>query len=343
MKVLKAIFIFVLIVFGVIIFLEILPVSPKYSNPNPWIVEKGTKPLIIPHGGAKLLYPENTIYAYEKLEEDNYDVFEVDLTLTNDEKLITHHDISLERTISDPELINNLTYDEIVSKYINSSFAEDFRNFEGQGLETIDIIKDKIVPATLDYLFTKYKDKMFILELKDTKKNSGNETMVKAVDKLIQLIDEHRMKDNVIVAAFDDDIIKLIREKSNGEMITTASTNEAIKFVKFSLLRIDFFYRPQDGVLMLPADLKLSEQRTKTANKFPGFIRKQIIKEKAGSYYTDLVKSYLIKDAHRHNIAIFYWTVNDEEQMKALIELGVDGIITDRPDILRKVYEEMGI
>lgn len=341
MKVLKAIFIFVLIVFGVIIFLEILPVSPKYSNPNPWIVEKGTKPLIIPHGGAKLLYPENTIYAFEKLAKEGYDVFEVDLTLTKDDKLISHHDINLARTTSDSEIIIDLTYEEIISKYISSHFAEDFRNFEDKGIEDIDLIKDQVIPATLDYLFTKYQDKFFILELKDTKNNSGNKTMVKAVDKLIQLIDVYRMKDNVIVAAFDDEMIKLIREKSNGEVITTAAIDESIRFVKFSLFRVDFFYRPQDGVLMLPADLKLSEQQTKTANKFPGFIRKQIIKEKAGSYYTDLVKSYLIKDAHRHNMAIFYWTVNDEEQMKALIELGVDGIITDRPDVLRKIYEEM--
>ncbi len=37
-----------------------------------------------------------------------------------------------------------------------------------------------------------------------------------------------------------------------------------------------------------------------------------------------------------------YWTINDEEEMRALIELGADGIITDRPDLLFEVLEDMG-
>ena len=36
------------------------------------------------------------------------------------------------------------------------------------------------------------------------------------------------------------------------------------------------------------------------------------------------------------------WTVNDREDMAMLYDMGVDGIITDRPWILRKVLEEKG-
>jgi glycerophosphoryl diester phosphodiesterase len=42
----------------------------------------------------------------------------------------------------------------------------------------------------------------------------------------------------------------------------------------------------------------------------------------------------LIESAHALNLQVHAWTINDEESMKRLIELGVDGIITDYPDRL---------
>jgi glycerophosphoryl diester phosphodiesterase len=42
----------------------------------------------------------------------------------------------------------------------------------------------------------------------------------------------------------------------------------------------------------------------------------------------------VIKAAHKQNIRVEAWTVNDVVTMRALIDLGIDGIITDYPDIL---------
>jgi len=38
---------------------------------------------------------------------------------------------------------------------------------------------------------------------------------------------------------------------------------------------------------------------------------------------------------------VHYWTINDRETMKELIELGADGIITDRPDIMIELLEDL--
>ena len=46
---------------------------------------------------------------------------------------------------------------------------------------------------------------------------------------------------------------------------------------------------------------------------------------------------------HDEGFATFVWTVNDRAAMDAMIALGVDGIITDYPDRLRRVLEERGI
>ena len=53
-----------------------------------------------------------------------------------------------------------------------------------------------------------------------------------------------------------------------------------------------------------------------------------------------LDKSTLIKRAHRRKIAVQYWTINEEEEMRRLIELGCDAIMTDNPKLLKEVLED---
>ncbi len=50
-----------------------------------------------------------------------------------------------------------------------------------------------------------------------------------------------------------------------------------------------------------------------------------------------------LADAHALGLKVLPWTVNDRSDMRRLIELGVDGIITDYPDRLRSVMAEMGM
>lgn len=51
-------------------------------------------------------------------------------------------------------------------------------------------------------------------------------------------------------------------------------------------------------------------------------------------------KKTIIKRAHRRNIAVQYWTINDADEMRELIELGCDCIMTDNPELLSSVLEE---
>ena len=53
------------------------------------------------------------------------------------------------------------------------------------------------------------------------------------------------------------------------------------------------------------------------------------------------VKQDLVDDIHELDKRIHVWTVNDEQHMKELIALGVDGIITDKPDLLREVLKKL--
>ncbi|WP_280426145.1 glycerophosphodiester phosphodiesterase family protein [Nocardia carnea] len=58
--------------------------------------------------------------------------------------------------------------------------------------------------------------------------------------------------------------------------------------------------------------------------------------------YTPFTTAELVDTAHRHGLRVVPWTVDDPATMAHLLGLGVDGIITNRPDVLRTILEENG-
>lgn len=50
----------------------------------------------------------------------------------------------------------------------------------------------------------------------------------------------------------------------------------------------------------------------------------------------------LIRRAHRQGLQVHVWTVNETAEMHRLLDLGVDGIVTDRADLLKDVLQERG-
>lgn len=76
-------------------------------------------------------------------------------------------------------------------------------------------------------------------------------------------------------------------------------------------------------------------------DKIPAFIRNNIGIKVGDAYEPNLMHKQIINDAHRKNMAVFYWTINDPDEMRELIKLGADGIITDRPDLLKQIIDEL--
>ena len=59
-------------------------------------------------------------------------------------------------------------------------------------------------------------------------------------------------------------------------------------------------------------------------------------------YFGDLDAAKL-KEAQSLGLKVLVWTINDAPTMERMLDLGVDGLITDRPDIARKVLGARGI
>src|SRR5262245_23058198 len=77
---------------------QILPTRGKVPGQNPWRPAVGQRPLIIAHGGGQGLHPANTLPAFEHSATSGCDVLEMDVRLTKDGALVTHHDETIDRT-----------------------------------------------------------------------------------------------------------------------------------------------------------------------------------------------------------------------------------------------------
>jgi glycerophosphoryl diester phosphodiesterase len=116
----------------------------------------------------------------------------------------------------------------------------------------------------------------------------------------------------VIINSFDDDIIRSFKQISHRQVALGASRAEVKRFVILSKLHLSGFYRPQANVLEIPV-------------------------ENSG---VNLRDKHLIETAHRFNMQVYYWTIDDKKTMRELLNLGADGILTNRPDLLKEVVEE---
>ena len=55
-----------------------------------------------------------------------------------------------------------------------------------------------------------------------------------------------------------------------------------------------------------------------------------------------VVDAGLLGTAHAHGREVHVWTIDGPDEMRALLDLGVDGLLSDRPDLLREVLRERG-
>jgi glycerophosphoryl diester phosphodiesterase len=55
-----------------------------------------------------------------------------------------------------------------------------------------------------------------------------------------------------------------------------------------------------------------------------------------------VVTEEFVDEAHANGLAVHVWTINDRDEMEWLIDIGVDGVMSDRPSLLEEVLAEKG-
>ena len=111
-----------------------------------------------------------------------------------------------------------------------------------------------------------------------------------------------------VIASFRSESVKYIRANNPG-IATSSTAGEVLLFWVLNSVGLGFAYVPGGETMQVPPE------------------------------YLDLplVTSSFVTGAHRHNVDVYVWTINREEDMKRHIDHGADGIITDYPDRLLKV------
>jgi glycerophosphoryl diester phosphodiesterase len=162
-----------------------------------------------------------------------------------------------------------------------------------------------IAIPTLEEVFQEIKHTAFVIEIKDTDP--------KVERKVAKLIKKYKMKKKVIVGSFNDDSIKRFANSTDGK-IPIGTGEKTLKFYVFlHKLHLDRIYPLKRNAVQIPVRVG----------------------------HVDLATERLINTIRERNIAIHYWTINDEKTMKELIKMNVDGIITDFPNkMLRLVNKD---
>ncbi len=277
---------------------------------NPYIT--GDKALVSAHRSGKDIAPENTMAAFQyciETEDFNVDIYEFDLHITKDGKLILLHDSTLDRTTNSAEHFgveevkpSEKTYEEL--RELN--FGENFKNADGEypyrGLRGDDIpdeLRAVLLEDVLDYLESN-GDFQYIIEIKDSGENGK-----KACDELYRILKEKELLADVVFGTFNPDVTAYA-DKNYPDMLRSASIIETIVFYVLCGYGID-----------VDAD-------------FFKYEALQIPSERAIIY---LNTPRVINYAHKHNIAVQYWTINDAQEVEELNSIGADCIMSDAPDM----------
>lgn len=316
MKILNKIFKILLIVLIVLI---VFP-RPKYKNKNIWLKENNdNKTLVMAHAGGKGVYPGNTLKAFEYSYNIGVDVLEMDVHMTSDNVLVLRHGENETGNIKSMSNCDTVIWKETyIYLYENCNFGYNYQEEDGtylyRDLTHDEWVDQKVYLTKLEELFISFGDSiLYNIEIKADADAPRNET----ADELYNMILKYDLFENILVATSFDDISKYI-VKEYPKINLSTSHDEAEKAIMMSYSFTSAFYKPSSySALQIPTSFSVP-----------------VIKE------LNLSSKLLLWNLHRHNMAVHYWTINDETEMRRLIKLGVDGIITDYPELLISIINE---
>ena len=333
MRKFKALKIIGIVLAVIVIFFAAINIIPPKANveSNPFIVEKGSLPMIAAHRGGGVSNPENTLLAFrEAVKTFNVDIIESDLYLTKDGYLVYNHDdyidetsnINGDVTLDEVKMLcddkNNRHYikDMTLAELEQYNFGYYFEDKRGERIykDTEDIDALGLQIATVDKLFAEFyeshPDLLFIVEIKDE-----GERGYEACRILYETLEQYpKYMDRIVVATFHDEIEEELKDKYPA-LLRGAPMGTAAKFVATQYLGVNIFDNGDFACLQIPMSYDVGIE-------------------------LPLVAKTLVNRAHRRNVAVQYWTINDADEMRALIELGCDCIMTDDPELLISVLEE---
>jgi glycerophosphoryl diester phosphodiesterase len=293
---------------------------------------------VIGHRGAAGLAPENTLSAFARAWKIGVDAVELDVLLSADGEVVVHHDYRLK-----PEMTRSATGD-----WLSGVTGPSIKNLTLAQLKTYDVGRLKPETAywrqypqqqpvdreripTLIEVITAYKNlsngtSHLWIEIKtspeETELCHSPENVTEAVVKALR---RNNVSDRARILSFDWRSLAHVREIAPDiPTVYLSCINATMNNIKPGPAG----YSPWTAGL--------------NVNDYNGSIP-QIVKAAGGCFWAPdcrYLSPKILAEARRLGIKIFVWGPDDRDNMKRLIKMKVDGIITNRPDILKSLVDD---
>ncbi|MBR0904752.1 glycerophosphodiester phosphodiesterase [Bradyrhizobium liaoningense] len=289
------------------------------------------------HRGGRALLPENTLPAFASALSMGVDTLELDVGVTADGEVIVSHERRL-----NPDLTRDAGGAYIaapgtpfVKLRLDEVGAYDVGQIRPDSAYARQFPDQRAVPGTriptLRELFALVRKSgntrvRFNIETK-IDPNRPDETLAPQafVTSLLGVIEGEKFSDRVMIQSFDWRTLQLVQQqapKMPTAYLTLQRGTGTVALDKATAWTAGF--NPADHGGSLPRTIKAAGGAVWSP------------------YFAD-VTAALISEARGLGLRVVVWTVNKPDDMARMIELGVDGIISDRPDLLRQVAGEKGI
>lgn len=265
------------------------------------------------HRGASCLFPQNTLDAFRRaLEILPGCLIETDVRVTVDGAVVVIHDEMLDPNTNGTGPVREMTLDGIRALDAGHGITFDGGRsfpFRGRGFR---------IPLLSEALDA-FPGAKFSIDIKDND--------FAAAEKVIDVLRDRSAGTRVIAGSFHHRIVRFVR-KHDGIPFTSFCKNEVIRFLAAQKLGLHRLIRPRGNAMLVP-EFAGGGQYEYMGRGSTGGVR--------------VITPGLIGAAHSRGIPVLAWTINRPENMRRLIEWGIDGIVTDRIDILKEVMVDKGM
>jgi glycerophosphoryl diester phosphodiesterase len=286
------------------------------------------------HRGARGLLPENTMPGYEAALRIGVSTLELDVGISRDGVVVISHDRALNPEItrdpqgqwlSAPVLVNTLSFKEIQNFDVGridtiSAYAKRFpmqKPIDGTPMPSLAQLFERMQATHLH----------FNIETKISPEKPHETVSPEVfVDKVLNVIHAHGMQARVIVQSFDWRTLQLVQQRAPG--MRTACLTAQQPWTDNITART--------GVPRWTGAVRAEDH----AN-VPSMVAA------AGAviwspYFGDISPA-LVRQSQKLGLQVVPWTVNTETELDSVIAMGVDGLITDYPDLAHDVLSRLGI
>jgi len=258
---------------------------------------------VIAHRGASAIAPENSLIAFRLAAESGADMIETDAHLSRDGHVVLIHDADLAQTTNCSGNVADLSAADLALCNTGYWFANDIHNehpYRALGLG---------VP-TLANMFDTIDDvnpSMYVnIEIKNLPEEMDYDPTDRLTSRLVGQLRALGVIDRIIVSSFNPESIDRIKalDPSIRTAYLCAPWSDIHARTAYAVARGHDALHPHHSLL----------GRLPTARNIVAMV-------------------------HQAGLEMNVWTVNDPERMRELAAAGVDGIMTDDPERLKKVLE----